>query len=76
MRRFPEHRYASAAEVVEDLEHLDTLPSAPYDLEPEPAIGGMAAIDSARRLWMLVGMVAGAFVGLVAVIIALTVVFR
>jgi serine/threonine-protein kinase len=76
MRRFPEHRYASAAEILEDLEHLDTLPAGAYDLTPEPPIGGMAAIDSTRRLWALVALVAGSFVALVALIIVLTVVFR
>jgi serine/threonine-protein kinase len=76
MRRFPDHRYASAADVIADLEHLDTLPAGAYELSPEAPIGGMAAIDSARRLWALVGIVAGAFVGLVALIIVLTVVFR
>jgi len=76
MRRFPDHRYASAAEIVEDLQHLDTLPPSVYDNSPEPAIGGMAAIDSNRRLWAFVGVVAGSFVALVALIIVLTLVFR
>jgi serine/threonine-protein kinase len=76
MRRFPEHRYANAEEIVEDLEHLDTLPDGVYDLSAEEPIGGIAAIDSARRLWVFVTIIAGSFVALVALIIVLTVVFR
>lgn len=76
MRRFPEHRYASAAEISEDLEHLDTLPASAYDLSAEPPIGGIAAIDSARRLWALIGIVAGSFLVVVALIITLSAVLR
>jgi serine/threonine protein kinase len=76
MRRFPEHRYASATEVVHDLDHLDTLDPATFDLSPEAPIGGMAAIDSTRRLWALIALIAVSFVGVVAVIVALTVLFR
>jgi hypothetical protein len=76
MRRFPDHRYASADEILEDLEHLDTLPAAAYDLSDEATVGGMAAIDSAKRLWTLVAIVALSFVALVALIITLSVVLR
>ncbi len=76
MRRFPENRYASAAELLADLDRLDTLLPTQYDLSPEEPIGGVAAIDSARRLWALVGMIAVGFIALVALIITLTVVFR
>ena len=76
MRRFPENRFASAAELLADLDRLDTLSPTQYDLSPEPTIGGMAAIDSAKRLWGLVAMISAGFILLVVLIIALTVVFR
>ena len=69
MRRYPEHRYQSAEELLRDLEHLDELDPASFDLSPEPPMGGMAAIDSAKRLWAFVGLVAVSFIGIVAIII-------
>ena len=39
-------------------------------------MGGMAAINSERRLWAFVALVAVSFIGIVAVIIALSVVLR
>jgi len=63
MRRYPEHRYQSAEELLRDLEHLDELDPASFDLSPEPPMGGMAAIDSAKRLWAFVGLVAVSFIG-------------
>jgi len=77
MRRHPENRYASAEEIVADLDHLDSLDPTAYDLSPEPPIGGLAAAaDSARRLWILVAGIALGFLALVAAIIGLTVVLR
>ncbi len=76
MRRMPEHRYQSADELQADLDRLDTLDVTAFDLSPEPPIGGMAAINSERRLWALVALVAVSFIGVVAVIITLSVVFR
>ena len=77
MRRHPENRYASAEEIVADLDHLDSLDQTAYDLSPEPPIGGLAAAaDSARRLWILVAGIALGFLALVAAIIGLTVVLR
>ena len=77
MRRHPENRYASAEEIVADLDHLDSLDPTTYDLSPEPPIGGLAAAaDSARRLWILVAGIALGFLALVAAIIGLTVVLR
>ena len=76
MRRYPEHRYQSAEELLRDLEHLDELDPASFDLSPEPPMGGMAAIDSAKRLWAFVGLVAVSFIGIVAIIITLSVVLR
>jgi serine/threonine-protein kinase len=76
MRRYPENRFASAAELVADLDRLDTLSPTEYDLSPEAPIGGFAAIDSTKRLWAMVGMIAAGFIAVVALIITLSVVFR
>jgi serine/threonine-protein kinase len=76
MRRFPDHRYASAEALRADLDRLDTLDPHAYDISPEPPMGGMAAASSARRLWALTGMIAVGFIGVVAIIIVLSILFR
>jgi serine/threonine-protein kinase len=76
MRRYPEHRYQSAEAILEDLDQLETLDPLKYDLSPEKPMGGMAASDSARRLWAWVAIIAASFIGLVAIIITLSVVLR
>jgi serine/threonine protein kinase len=76
MRRYPEHRYQSASELLEDLDHLDTLDPAKYDTSPEAPMGGMAAADSAKRLWAWTAMIAVGFLGVVTIIIVLSVVLR
>ena len=76
MRRNPANRYQSMDEVVHDLDFLDTLDPSSYDTSPEPAIGGMAAVSSEKRLWALVALVAVSFIGVVAIIITLSVVLR
>ena len=76
MRRYAPNRYQSAQEIVNDLVDLDRLDPAGYDLSPEEPMGGMAATGSARRLWGYVAMIAGAFIGVVALVITLTVVLR
>jgi eukaryotic-like serine/threonine-protein kinase len=76
MRRYPEHRYRSAAEVIDDLDHLDQLDPGRYDTSPEPPMGGMAAADSAKRIWAWAAVIAAGFLGLCAVIITLSVVLR
>jgi hypothetical protein len=76
MRRYPEHRYPSAQAVREDLDRLDELDPATYDISPEKPMGGMAAVDSTKRLWAFTALVAVAFVGIVAVIIALSILLR
>jgi serine/threonine-protein kinase len=76
MRRYPEHRYPSVAALREDLDRLDTLDPAQYDQSEEKPMGGMAGADSARRLWVWVAMIGLGFLGIVAVILALTVVLR
>jgi serine/threonine-protein kinase len=76
MRRFPEHRYESADALLVDLDHLDELDVAAFDLSPEPAIGGIAAAESPERIWFFVLLVAVCFVGIVAIILTLSVVLR
>jgi len=69
MRRYPEHRYQSAREIVLDLDRLDALDVATFDLSPEEPMGGLAASQSTKRLWALVALVAVTFIGIVAVIL-------
>ena len=76
MRRHPENRYQTAAELLHDLDHLETVDPQAFDASPESSMGAMAAINSEKRLWALVALVAVSFIGLVAVIITLSVVFR
>jgi serine/threonine-protein kinase len=76
MRRYPENRYQSATELVVDLDHLDTVDPAIYDLSPEPPMGGMAAAESARRLWLYIFFVAAGFIAAVVLIIMLEVLLR
>jgi serine/threonine-protein kinase len=76
MRRYPEHRYQSANAIVEDLDRLDTLDPGTYDLSPEKPMGGMAAVDSARRLWAVVALIAVGFVAVVVLVIALSILLR
>jgi len=76
MRRYPEHRYQSADELAHDLDHLDELDPASFDLSPEPVMGGIAALESAKRLWAFVALVAVSFIGVCAVIVTLAVVLK
>ncbi|HEY2430016.1 MAG TPA: serine/threonine-protein kinase [Acidimicrobiales bacterium] len=76
MRRSPANRYQSAEELVADLDDLDHVDPAMYPMTPEPPMGGMAAINSERRLWAIVALIAVSFIGVVAVIITLSVVLR
>jgi len=76
MRRRPGHRYQSAESLLDDLDNLDRLDPSTFDLSVEPPMGGMAAINSEKRLWALVALIAVGFLGIVAVIITLSVVLR
>jgi hypothetical protein len=60
----------------DDLDRLDRLDAGSYDISAERPMGGMAAVDSARRLWALTALIAVGFVGVVAVIIALSILLR
>jgi serine/threonine protein kinase len=76
MRRQPAHRYQTADELVADLDHLDEVDPAAYDLSPEPPMGGMASINSEKRMWALVALLAVSFIGVVAIIVTLSIVLR
>jgi serine/threonine protein kinase len=76
MRRQPAHRYQTADELVADLDHLDGVDPAAYDLSPEPPMGGMASINSEKRMWALVALLAVSFIGVVAIIVTLSIVLR
>jgi serine/threonine protein kinase len=76
LRRYPENRYQSAAELLHDLDHIDEVDPSTFDFSAEPPMGGMAAVDSAKRIWQLIAMVAVAFILVCALIIGLTVVLR
>jgi hypothetical protein len=76
MRRYPDHRYQSAEELAHDLDHLDEVDPATFDLSPEAPMGGMAAADSAKRLWAYVALIAVSFIGVCAVIITIAVVAK
>jgi serine/threonine protein kinase len=76
MRRYPSNRYQSADDILADLVRLDTLDPDEYDRSPEKPMGGMAAVNSERRLWAFVVLVAVSFLGIVAVIITLSVLLR
>ncbi len=74
MRRHPESRYQSVDDLVADLNQLDSLDPAAYDLSPEKALGAMAVAASGKRLWAYAGLIALVFIGVVAVIITLSIV--
>ena len=76
MRRDPDHRYQDATDLLADLARYDTLDPNTYDLAPEPAIGGLAAAGSAKRMWLLAGAISLGFVAVCAIIVVLSVVLR
>ena len=80
MRRYPDHRYPSAQALLADLERADVpgaIDMSAFDLSPEAPMGGVAAAaSSTKRLWALVAAIAAGFIGLVALILAVTVVLR
>jgi hypothetical protein len=76
MRRSPDHRYRSAEAVLADLNNLDHLDPAAYDMSPEPPMGGMAAEESSRRLFRIAGIFAISFLALCVLIVTLSIAFR
>jgi serine/threonine-protein kinase len=73
MRRAPANRYQSATAVLDDLDHLGSLGPSRYDLSPEPAIGGMAAAGSTRRMWAYAALIALGFIAVVAIVLIVSV---
>ena len=69
LRRYPENRYQSATALLHDLEHIDELDVSTFDLSPEAPMGGMAAIESTKRVWQLIALVAVGFIVVCALII-------
>ncbi|MHB8512758.1 MAG: serine/threonine protein kinase [Actinomycetota bacterium] len=77
MRRYPENRYQSATEVLEDLSKMEELDASSFDLSPEAPMGGMSVAGASnKRLWTFIGIVAAAFIGVVALIVTLSIVLK
>ena len=76
MRRLPKNRYQTAAELVADLDRLDQLDPATFDLSPEPAIGGMSAAETPAQLWGRVALIVLAFFAVCALVITISVVMK
>jgi serine/threonine-protein kinase len=73
MRRYPEHRYQRPTDLLADLDGIDTLDLATFDLKPEPPMGGVAAIESSKRFWLFVAIVTVVVVVVGAIAVALAV---
>lgn len=69
MRRDPRNRYQSAAELVTDLDHLDVLDAAAFDLSPEPPVGGLTSPGSKWGLWGYIALVAAGFFAALALVV-------
>jgi serine/threonine-protein kinase len=76
MRRHAKNRYQTADELVADLNQLDTLDPASFDLSPEPAIGGMSSADTPAQLWGRIALVAIGFIAVCALAITISVVMH
>jgi serine/threonine-protein kinase len=48
MRRYPENRYQSADDLLADLDRLDTLDPATYDLSPEKPMGSLGVTGGGK----------------------------
>lgn len=51
MRRYPEHRYASAEEILRDLNRYESLNLQTYDLSPEKPMGSLVAGGGGKGLF-------------------------
>jgi serine/threonine-protein kinase len=71
MRRYPEHRYQTPEELRDDLNHLDSVDASAFDLSPEPPMGGMAAMESTKRIWKLIAIVSLTFIVLATTVIVI-----
>jgi serine/threonine protein kinase len=69
LRRRPEHRYPTAVALLDDLDHLEGVDPADYDLTPEPAMAGVIGGSEGAALIRFALMIAGGFAGIVLVIL-------
>ena len=74
MRRYREHRYEDADALMADLDHLDDLDLAAFDLSPEPPMGGLGAVQSNKQIWMLIAIATAVCLAIAVLIIVLAVV--
>lgn len=75
LRRFPEHRYQRAEEMLHDLDRLHELAADTYPLDAEEPIDDVATheLQGRRLLWLVVGVAVG-FLTLAALVIGVAVV--
>jgi eukaryotic-like serine/threonine-protein kinase len=76
LRRYPQHRYPNVVALLGDLDHLGELDAADYDLSPEPPMDGVVGGSEGVALLRFTGLVAAGFIGVVAIVLALTIAFR
>jgi eukaryotic-like serine/threonine-protein kinase len=74
MRRWPDHRYQTAVELLADLEHLDGLDVDAFDLSIEEPMGGPGAAGSRTHLVVIAFAIALGFAAACALIVFLSVV--
>ena len=75
LRREAGDRYQSAAEMLDDLQHPQVPRGIRLPVSADPPMRGLA-IGSDRGIWRLVGIFAGAFVGLVGAIVVVSILVR
>lgn len=73
LRRSPEERHPDAGALLRDLDHLDAIDHAAVDLSPEPPLRGTVGGAAGRAAARFALVVAGGFAGLVALVIAASV---
>ena len=77
MRRYPEHRYQSAEDLLRDLDHLEDLDAGAFDLGPEPAIGGMGTpVESTGQLWLRIALMSLGVIALFVLVIVIALVMK
>jgi serine/threonine-protein kinase len=77
MRRYPENRYQTAERLVADLNLLDTLDAASFDLAPEKPMGSaLGSAESAKGLWIRVALVVVGFIVVLVLVVVLARGFR
>jgi serine/threonine-protein kinase len=76
LRRRPGHRYPNAAALLDDLDRLDELDPAGYDLGPEPPMAGAIGGAEGAAVVHFALAVAGTFVGVVTLIILASIALR